>query len=469
VYARRDQVQAQTYVNRRLILAVLTADPDAPESPTQRTAFGMIAGSVIMGLLVAGFAVFGLIVPGGSTAWREPGVLVLEKETGATYLYVDGTLRPVLNYTSARLLVGGEPKVVSVSRASLAGTAHGPALGVPDAPDSLPDPAALDAGPWSVCAGARLDDTGAQRPLVSLVVAPLPDVTEVGDDAALLARASDGAMHLVWRGARLRVARPWIPTALGLDAGNALPVAASWLNALPAGPDLAPPAAPGRGGAGRTLDGSPTRIGQLFTVRDVAGGQKFYLLRADGLAQLSALDATLALADPDTAAAYPGEQVAARPLNAATPATALAPASAPAGADRLAVAPRPVVLGPDRSACVLVTPATQGARARLALAASTAVGGAPAARPAGAPVDGRLADRVRVGAGRGALIRPVVAPDVPGIAYYLLTDVGVRYPIPSSDVVRALGYDPQAAVPMPPQLLELLPAGPALNLAPIVA
>ncbi|MDG4765074.1 type VII secretion protein EccB [Solwaraspora sp. WMMD406] len=468
MYARRDQVQAQAYVNRRLILAVLTADPDAPEVPTQRTTFGMIAGSVIMGLIVAGFAVFGLIVPGGSTAWREPGALVLEKETGATYLYVDGTLHPVRNHTSARLLLGGEPNLVSVSRRSLDGTPHGPALGLPDAPESLPDPDALNHGPWSVCAGFRLDDTGVVTPLVSLIVAELPDTTEVADDSAVLARAPDDSWYVIWRGTRLKVTRPWIPTALGLDPATALPVAASWLNAVPAGPDLAPPAVPGRGGAGRQLDGDQTRIGQLFAVRDVAGDQTYYLLRADGLVQLSDLDAALVLADPDTAAAYPDGPVVARPLSAATPAGALAPVTAGTGGDRPTALPRQVTVGAGQAACVLATPATEGAQAELVLAAAAATTAAPVVAPAGSPADGRLADRVRVAGSSGALIRPVVAPDVPGIAYFLVTDEGIKYPIPSQAVLLALGYDASDAVAMAPQLLSLLPTGPALDLAPIV-
>ena len=126
----RTVVVAHAFVVGRLMSGILRADPDSPLSPVQRfnvgTFIGVIAGVALLGV----FFVIGLLFPGASKAWQQPGALVVEKETGARYVYVDGQLRPVLNYTSARLILGGDPKsVVSVSRNSLKGATHGMPVG----------------------------------------------------------------------------------------------------------------------------------------------------------------------------------------------------------------------------------------------------------------------------------------------------------------------------------------------------
>src|SRR5262245_46492210 len=118
---------------------MLNTEPDARFSPLRRFSVGTIIGVLVGVVVVVGFGVFGIISPGGSTSWRTPGALIIEKETGARYVYVDAVLRPVLNYTSARLIVGGEPAVVRVSRGSLQSAPRGLPVGIPSAPDALPN------------------------------------------------------------------------------------------------------------------------------------------------------------------------------------------------------------------------------------------------------------------------------------------------------------------------------------------
>lgn len=69
---------------------MLLADPDAPESPLGRTTRGVLVGVVITALVAAGSLVYGLMSPGGNGAWRASGTLVVNRETGARYVYVGG-------------------------------------------------------------------------------------------------------------------------------------------------------------------------------------------------------------------------------------------------------------------------------------------------------------------------------------------------------------------------------------------
>ena len=71
-----------------------------------------------------------------------------------------------------------------------------------------------------------------------------------------------------------------------------------------------------------------------------------------------------------------------------------------------------------------------------------------------------LADRIVVPPGAGALVR---ADGVAGGGLVLVTDLARRFPLPSADVLPALGYAGQAPVPVPAQIVALLPSGPALD------
>jgi type VII secretion protein EccB len=458
--SRRDQVQAQGYVNGRMVNALLTAQPDAPEPPHRRTTVGLFSGLAVGALIAAGFGVFGLFVPGGDDGWRKPGVVVLEKESGTRYVYDGQWLHPVYNDASARLLLGGGAPIVRVSRRSLDGVAHGRPVGIVGAPDPVPARDRLIRDDWHVCAGSATDATGRPRPAVVLSVgnsaaAPAPD------DAALVARL-DGERYLVWQGQRMRIRADWIPAALALDARPATPVTAAWLNALAAGPDLHSPSVPGRGAAGPRLDGRDTRLGQVFVVRSTGAADRRYVLRGDGLAPLSDFDAALLLADPATRAAYPGQAPAELPLSVnAQAGQPVAMSGAEPG--RPSRVPVPLALGSGQIPCVRVGFGAADAVAKLSTMDASVL---PATRPApgaGIAADARVADRVAVAPGAGVLARPLVAPGVAGNASYLVTDTGVKYPVASEDDLAALGFDGVPAVPVPPALLTLLPTGPALD------
>jgi hypothetical protein len=72
------------------------------------------------------------------------------------------------------------------------------------------------------------------------------------------------------------------------------------------------------------------------------------------------------------------------------------------------------------------------------------------------------ADEVRVPAGRGAVIEAMPAPSAPSGVLYLVTDLGVRHPVPDAEVLAVLGYRGVAPVRVPAEIVALLPIGPAL-------
>ncbi|MFF9347600.1 type VII secretion protein EccB [Streptomyces sp. NPDC014734] len=469
--SRKDQVQAHMFVMGRLTSGMLRSDPDAPESPVGRTNRGMAWGIGLAVVLVVGSVLLGLISPSGTKSWRQADALIVQKDTGTRYLYLDGRLRPVRNYASAKLIAADRLKAVQVSAASLRGEAHGTPVGIPGAPDALPGLADLEQGAWQVCAEeperTGPDGTG-RRPVTSLrlgfpVGGGFPD-----RGGALLVQGPDAAQYVLWGDHRLRLGRHGAAQALGYSGVTPVQVSAAFLDSVPAGTDLAPPEIGARGAAGPAVGGRASRIGQVFELVSPGAAAQYFLLEKAGLRPLSAPAAALVLGDDRTARlAYKG----AAPVPIRVTADQLTRHQAPAGtagedpADWPSRTPTAQLPEPGAAVCAQVQPTGTAPRVRLALVSGAQrvappASGAEIAR-ACLPVDG-----VVVRPGGGALVQALGAGGgVIGTTTYLVTDVGVKYRLPDAESVNRLGLEGGHAQSVPSRLLDMLPTGPVLDAA----
>ncbi|MCK8678155.1 MULTISPECIES: type VII secretion protein EccB [Streptomyces] len=460
--SRRDQVQAHMFVMGRLTSAMLRGDPDAPESPQGRTNRGIAIGVVIAVLISAGAFVFGLFKPGTKDSWREPGTLVVAKETGSRYLFLDGRLRPVRNYASARLLGGADLTTTSVGGRSLDGTPHGSPVGILGAPDALPAADRLDTGAWQVCS------TAADGPAATVLAIGAPTAGGgLGSGEAVLVTGPDGTDHLLWRGSRLRLdGTSRAARALGYDARPRTRVSAAFLNALPEGPALAAPEVPGRGEKGPSLAGAETRIGQVFRITVPGSPARYYLLRRDGLAPLTATGAALVLGDPETRrTAYAGQAPAAAELGATALEGRTAPAPDTDPAADLPESPPRAVAPPDGwTPCARIGSAGGGTRVSVALAPIGGLGPAAQPAPEGLTPACTRVDRITVRPGGGALVRALGAGGgALGSTVYLVTESGTKHRVADQESLAALGYGTGQARGLPSPLLAMLPTGPDLS------
>lgn len=471
--SKRDQVQAHMFVMGRLTSAMLRGDPDAPESPQGRTNRGIAVGVVIAVLLSAGAFVLGLFKPGTKDSWTSPGTLVVNKDTGSRYLYLDGRLRPVRNYASARLLAGADMKVTLVGARSLAGVPHGAPVGISGAPDALPAADDLDTGPWQVCSGTvpgTASGTGSRTSsgtvTTTLAVGAPASGTGLTATQALVVTGPDKAGYLVWRGSRLRLDdERGAARSLGYDAVPRLKVSAGFLNSLPAGPDLSPPDVPGRGGKGPDVGGHGTRIGQVFQVTVPGSGARYYLLRKEGFVPVTATGAALVLGDPDTREkAYAGQAPAAVGVGADVLDGRTAGTAATTAADLPETPPKAVVPAADRSVCAQIQSSGTGTRVGVALAPLSGLGPAAQPAPEGLVPACVPVGRITVRAGGGALVHVLGARGgTVGDTVYLVTDSGMKYRIATGEALKALGYTTGQARGIPSPLLAMLPAGPDLG------
>jgi type VII secretion protein EccB len=460
VQPRRDQVQAQSYVLGRLTSALVAGQPEAPESPNRRLVFSSIMGILLAAVIAAGFGVYGFLSPGGATAWREPGVLVVEKESGSRYVLIDGRLRPVLNFASARLLLGPVPKVVTVAARSLRSVPHGQPVGIVGGPDTLPAVTAIAGTAWTVCALTVRDPAGAQITATTLTVTAAADARgdPLADDRAFVATAKDGGYHLIWRSHRHRLAQPWLSTVLGYI--EATPVEAGWLEALPAGGDLGPIGVAGRGEPGPVIDGHPSTIGQLLVTRVAGTPERYYLLQRDGLTPLTQTAYAIAAGDPDTAKAYPNGSVALVEVSAAAVSRVANSKRTWPDAGLPATPPAVASLRSGQTWCVRHDTASQTttlvAAAPVVAENTVVTGGLGITRTA------LTAATVDIRAGVGGLVRAGRPDQAPGSNAFLVTDAGVKYPV-TANAVKQLGYPVESAAIVSPRLLDLLPTGPVLD------
>jgi hypothetical protein len=131
VASRQSQLHSYQFAIQRTVSALVTREPDPGQPLFRRIGGSGFASAMIAILALAAVGVYGLVVAGGNKTWRKNGSVVIERESGATFVYLNGKLHPVLNYASALLIAGNaDQKAVSVSRRSLAGTARGIPLGI---------------------------------------------------------------------------------------------------------------------------------------------------------------------------------------------------------------------------------------------------------------------------------------------------------------------------------------------------
>ncbi len=457
---RREQVRAYRFVTRRIVSAMLAGDPETADLPMRRLALALLASLMLATIVFAGVGAYGLLRPGGGGLPNQ--AIIIERETGARYVSLERTLYPVLNYASARLILGvADPAVYTMSQRSLHDLARGQAVGIPGAPDALPDRGALLNQPWSVCSAPRsVDDpnTPSTRLLVGVPLAPGPDL---GDRAVLVALTDEkhaASHYLIWHNHRLRVASPLVYVALGLDVVSALPVGQALVNAIPAGPDLRPYNAANGQPTSATINGRTAKVGDLYRF-----GGTYYAMLPDGLTPLSDVMATIMKASTAT----PPQDITAKEVALYPSGTRVESAGFPT------TMPKVVAVGAGTAACAQAqaqNPSGGEVSVRLFDRAPTEFF-LPAPNTSGRVSDGvQAVDGVVIPGGHGELVRGVApGSDGEGSTVYLITDQGIRYPIPAGSATTkvapqaVLGYGDVTPTEVPASLLALIPKGPQLS------
>lgn len=454
---RRDQVQAYRFVTRRIVSALLSGDPETNDLPMRRLGMAVFGSVIAAAVVLGGAGAYGQLT--GNAAPLEPNTLVIERETGATYVFGDDDkLHPTLNYASARLILDeADPTIRTMSQASIKDRPRGRTVGIVGAPDDLPDRKALVGLPWSVCDVP--DPVDPQRSTTRLVIdRPLPGGTPLTDQAVLV-RVND-TRYLLTGGARLQVVGgEQALVALKMAGATTLTAGQQLLNAVPVGPPLRRPTIDGDGGpSGLAVGDRPARVGQVYRA---AGNH--YVLTKQGLVAIKEVTALLLLGGggqviditPDQAGQFLTDQ-------------RLEPEGLP---DKLPTlhevrAGRTVLCATYRAGAPGQPPVTTLEVFDQPPAELTAAAGVAARQTSRDAV--RTAESVLLPGGKGVLVQATAGETgkpAAGATVYLITPQGVRYPLGTAGgkAQTALGYGDVTPLAVPASLLALVPTGPTLD------
>ncbi|TFE39016.1 type VII secretion protein EccB [Streptomyces sp. ICN441] len=313
--SRRDELNAYTFAKRRLVAQFVQPNTTGSEEGAPRPLRAVVPGAIVAVVVLAVFGAWGMFKPVAPQNWDTPNenVIIASKSTTRyVVLRTNGKkqLHPVLNMSSAKLLLDPDKgKVVNVDESVLDNgkIPHGATLGIPYAPDRLPD--AKEAGVakrWAVC--ERPGEGGRAIQKAAFVLAEREQ------------RKTEGAGRL--RGGELLYVEGPDATRYIVDAkGTAYPVdedelllrqlvglgrapqrvSAAWLDTLHKGDRIGFPVVPGAGADAGVPGGLPAELNKVGMVLKATDGTRVqqYVVLSGRVAPVTDFTAKLLLSSRD--------------------------------------------------------------------------------------------------------------------------------------------------------------------------
>jgi type VII secretion protein EccB len=288
-FVTRHQVTGWRFVMRRIASGVALHDTRMLVDPLRSQSRAVLMGVLILITGVIGCFVFSLIRPNGTVG---NNAVLADRDTAALYVRIDDELHPVLNLTSARLIVGQPVNPVQVKSTELDKFPRGNAVGIPGAPERMVQNASRGAD-WTVCEGTGTTAAGVT------VIAGAPDLgrqrsAALGDDKAVLVNngSSTGpATWLLWDGRRspIDLVDHAVTSALGFDVDipAARPISPGLFNAIPESAALAAPVIPGAGSPPQFPLAVPAPVGAVVVAYGTDNTLLYYAVLPDGLQPVS--------------------------------------------------------------------------------------------------------------------------------------------------------------------------------------
>lgn len=472
-FVTRHQVTGWRFVMRRIASGVALHDTRMLVDPLRTQSRAVLMGVLIVVTGLLGCFVFSFIRPNGSVG---SNAVLADRSTSALYVHVGDQLHPVLNLTSARLIVGRPVNPTAVKSAALDEIPRGNLIGIPGAPERMVQNTAKNAD-WTVCDAVSGPATG-----VTVIAGALDTsgarAAALGSQHAVLVGSGNGTW-LLWNGRRSRidVSDRAVTGALGwgADVPAPRPITSGLFNAVPEAPPLAVPAIPDAGSPPRYPLPVPAPVGAVVMAHGLDNGgsgsnnnELYYAVLPDGLQPVSPVLAAILRNSNSYGLEQPprlgADQIAKLPVS-----RALDTARYPDQRIALVEAPGAPVT------CAYWNKPAKASTSSMTLLSGSALPVADAVRTVdlvGAGTDG-TASRVAVAPGSGYFAQTIGgdASAPPAGSLFWIADTGVRYGIDEepgatgqAKTVEALGLS-RPAVPVPWSVLSLFAPGPTLSRA----
>ena len=152
---KKDLVEAYSFSRRRLVTAFLSGAPGGREVEPSRPGRTVVGGLALAVLLVAGAAIASVLASRTPEDWNQVGLVVTRGDQPATYVILEEhdppELIPVINITSAQLILGADVKATSVDQEVVDEQTPGIPIGILGAPQTLPRPKQFIETGWTAC------------------------------------------------------------------------------------------------------------------------------------------------------------------------------------------------------------------------------------------------------------------------------------------------------------------------------
>lgn len=263
---KKDLVEAYSFSRRRLVTAFLSGAPGGREVEPSRPGRTVVGGLALAVLLVAGAAIASVLASRTEEDWNKIGLVVSRQEAAPYVILDDGedpTLIPVINITSAQLILGADVEPTYVDQEVIEDQTPGDPIGIAGAPQTLPRPEQFIQSGWTSC---TTDGGGATTSVSSATLVrtgtSLGTVVSSGGRYWVLATSSEEDQdrrtyrYLLPKSPRPRLVDPAdeLLSGIGLSARSEAPeVPLAWLALFPEGGEL------GAGGFDLPFAGQPLR------------------------------------------------------------------------------------------------------------------------------------------------------------------------------------------------------------------
>ena len=155
---KKDLVEAHAFSRRRLVTAFLSGAPGGREVEPARPGRTIVGGIALAVLLVAAAAIASVLASKTEEDWNKVG-LVVSREEAAPYVILEDEetpeLIPILNITSAQLILGADVEPTYVEQDVIEQQTPGETIGIFGAPQTLPRPSRFIDDGWTACTGGR--------------------------------------------------------------------------------------------------------------------------------------------------------------------------------------------------------------------------------------------------------------------------------------------------------------------------
>ena len=243
---KKDLVEAYSFSRRRLVTAFLSGAPGGREVEPSRPGRTVVGGLALAVLLIAGAAIASVLASRTEEDWNKVG-LVVSREEAAPYVILEEadppTLIPVINITSAQLILGADIEPTYVDQEVVEDQTPLDPIGIAGAPQTLPRPKQFIESGWTACTddgvGIKVDVSNDRK-----VAVPKDGgiLVENNDSYYLIATSSEQA-------STVRAHRYLLPettddgllTELFFNVrAEAISVPNEWLELFPEGGELGP-------------------------------------------------------------------------------------------------------------------------------------------------------------------------------------------------------------------------------------